>query len=519
MLPGHNHGISRAEDIAISTGPVQRLRRLRQMGLAYCAYPLAEHTRFSHSLGTVYWALKMLRGLQFSKRQLAIDNQRVLSDIGRVLGSTLSLELLIRLYALTYDVALLPLGHTLRIQIEQLHNKQTFQEAFGLALRWIHADARSAQLDCARVSPAEWQVFERHLALVEAVAHAPRLLIGEALNAESLAECHFTKDELHHLLPVVTFVYDLTHGVYAADLIDLCGRDLPAIGGHWSLPESLFDAGAAIVAAAHTPAFPTDKASVCESIFRYGIDCRDNGSPGLSALYHLAAVHRARLEVVQAGVYASRKCVADAMLEKAMRKLEATDPTAIDQLGSLSDLLKMGDDEFLARLQSLLQPSRGRELMIDLQRGQLFEPALVVDALTAPEELLQLAKLANTPAQRTILEAELARAGGVPEDSIIVTILPEDMQGKVPTTLVAVGSHGWQPIDRLARTSGLVPDLASLYDQYRDLRRFLLLLHPRALHKSAFLSAYCLECAQRASETGLSDEPFRKKRELEAPRF
>ncbi|MDP9110908.1 MAG: HD domain-containing protein, partial [Candidatus Eremiobacteraeota bacterium] len=32
---------------------LQRLRRLRQLGLAYFAFPSAEHSRFSHALGAL----------------------------------------------------------------------------------------------------------------------------------------------------------------------------------------------------------------------------------------------------------------------------------------------------------------------------------------------------------------------------------------------------------------------------------------------------------------------------------
>ena len=36
----------------LDTSEVQRLRWIRQTGLAYLAYPGAEHSRFSHALGT-----------------------------------------------------------------------------------------------------------------------------------------------------------------------------------------------------------------------------------------------------------------------------------------------------------------------------------------------------------------------------------------------------------------------------------------------------------------------------------
>lgn len=42
-----------AEALLLDTPVLQRLRRLRQLGLAYLAFPSAEHSRFSHALGAL----------------------------------------------------------------------------------------------------------------------------------------------------------------------------------------------------------------------------------------------------------------------------------------------------------------------------------------------------------------------------------------------------------------------------------------------------------------------------------
>ena len=45
----------------LETQEVQRLRRIRQMGLASLAYPGADHTRFSHAIGAAHVMTRLLR--------------------------------------------------------------------------------------------------------------------------------------------------------------------------------------------------------------------------------------------------------------------------------------------------------------------------------------------------------------------------------------------------------------------------------------------------------------------------
>ena len=44
----------------VGSAEVQRLRRIRQLGLAHLAYPGADHSRYSHSLGVMQTARRML---------------------------------------------------------------------------------------------------------------------------------------------------------------------------------------------------------------------------------------------------------------------------------------------------------------------------------------------------------------------------------------------------------------------------------------------------------------------------
>ncbi len=71
----------------IDTPEFQRLRRIRQLGLAYFAYQAAEHSRFTHSLGAFYLASRILAKLRRTytvepEAQVAVRIAALLHDIG-----------------------------------------------------------------------------------------------------------------------------------------------------------------------------------------------------------------------------------------------------------------------------------------------------------------------------------------------------------------------------------------------------------------------------------------------------
>lgn len=71
----------------IDTPEFQRLRRIRQLGLAYFAYQAAEHSRFTHSLGAFHLAGRILAKLRRGYKvdddaQLAVRVAALLHDIG-----------------------------------------------------------------------------------------------------------------------------------------------------------------------------------------------------------------------------------------------------------------------------------------------------------------------------------------------------------------------------------------------------------------------------------------------------
>lgn len=71
----------------VDTPEFQRLRRIRQLGLAYFAYQSAEHSRFTHSLGAFHLATRMIAKLRLSYKipdeaQTAVRIAALIHDIG-----------------------------------------------------------------------------------------------------------------------------------------------------------------------------------------------------------------------------------------------------------------------------------------------------------------------------------------------------------------------------------------------------------------------------------------------------
>ena len=71
----------------VDTPEFQRLRRIRQLGLAYFAYQAAEHSRFTHSLGAFHLAARMVAKLRLTydipdEVQTAVRVSALLHDIG-----------------------------------------------------------------------------------------------------------------------------------------------------------------------------------------------------------------------------------------------------------------------------------------------------------------------------------------------------------------------------------------------------------------------------------------------------
>jgi HD superfamily phosphohydrolase len=232
------------EQAFIDPAPVQRLRRVRQLGNSHLVYPGATHTRFSHSLG----ALKVVQDLLD-----AVVNQRdSLHRVDDLLGQwkqryddeqfdrkVAEAIVLGRLGALLHDLGHVPFGHSIEddLNVLQPHDenearfegmwKQISEQLIPLARRHLDNDLEPEHADIAIAS------LEGALRPDARLYQQLRpLIISKDAHAKHVRE---TDGALEY-----PFVEDLVGDTICADLLDYFLRDhlntgLPASLGRRSL--------------------------------------------------------------------------------------------------------------------------------------------------------------------------------------------------------------------------------------------------------------------------------------------
>ena len=104
-----------AGEVALLSSPVvQRLRRLRQLGLAYLAFPSAEHSRFSHALGALAIGTRAFDALRVHSPE-AFASERDFRDKRTLLRASL----------LLHDLGHGPFSHACEAVLGVRHEERT----------------------------------------------------------------------------------------------------------------------------------------------------------------------------------------------------------------------------------------------------------------------------------------------------------------------------------------------------------------------------------------------------------
>lgn len=186
--------ITETEKDIIDTPIFQRLRRLKQLGPTDLVYPGAKHTRFEHSIGTLFMAQQIIDSVN-KNWHLGLSKAPIpLEDI-----------FITRIVALIHDLANLPYGHT----IEDEGN------LFGKNKQWLDPDRKEEHLN--KVSPVV-KTNLSNLSIPSDKIEGILKDIEDILIAEEKGE-----EEIHNLKH--PYIADIVGNTICADLLDYLKRD------------------------------------------------------------------------------------------------------------------------------------------------------------------------------------------------------------------------------------------------------------------------------------------------------
>ncbi len=113
---------------ALATPQLQRLRRVRQLGLAHLVFPAAEHSRFAHAIGSAHVASRFARALRHASRDLLAPGLQVDESVACDLA----------LAGLCHDLGHGPLSHAWDRYVMVEPNLEEWKRALELPPRpWL----------------------------------------------------------------------------------------------------------------------------------------------------------------------------------------------------------------------------------------------------------------------------------------------------------------------------------------------------------------------------------------------
>jgi HD superfamily phosphohydrolase len=505
VFPGQDFHLNHAETHVLRTTPVQRMGRLRQVGLGFIAWPTAEHTRLAHCIGTAYWAEQLLSGLGLQtnsgpgpKTSASMARMRQMEAL---LGPRLSLKLLIRLYAIVHDMCLLPLCHTLRFELGYFREPREIAKRLVFCIDRVRAELREAPFvtENSRIEPDEIRhTLLHHLDLLECVLNADTVdapgdwIAPSSIRADLMAS-------IHHIAP---FVDDLVAGTYSADILDYAQRDTLGIGMPFMPDRRLIDWGEVFASREPGDAAATSRDDRAEAVYRFGLSAATDGVQVLTSLISLI---RIRYEITERVLYHPQKCAADALLDRALRTIDAVNASVSQASGpfAIAGLLRLGDDEFVKVVENeeRLALGNGRNstsAIDDLLARRLPLEVIRLDRRTGTGGLERHAAEFIKPAVRGRIERAICQdVEELSEHDIVFAPRPRHMQIKHADMLVEWEPGLPQSLKDIASTRNIAREVLELDNRYTELWSVSVYLR---VHK-----AHLFDAARSAAQRVLSD--------------
>lgn len=285
--------VNQLEAALLDTAPLQRLRRVRQLGTSHLVYPGATQSRFSHVLGTLRTAQDLLdavvaglSGPRPANSSLLVEWQGQGASLGAQGVAAASVfdqklaeaTVLARLGGLLHDLCHVPFGHTIEDDLGVLKAHDANAERFDRLWNELPPDLRNELGD-------------------ELTTELRALILSKEEEDKEVPE----KDRFISKYPFVT---DIVGNTICADLIDYIQRDHHSTG----LPLALGNR--------FTNDFYVTSANEVHWPARMVVRVSRNGHIRRDAITELVKYLRYRYELSERVLYHHAKVAADAMIGK-----------------------------------------------------------------------------------------------------------------------------------------------------------------------------------------------------------
>jgi HD superfamily phosphohydrolase len=433
----------------IDTPQIQRMRGIRQLGLAHLLYPSANHTRFEHSLGVAHMADQIMNAVAKSKNGDSLQPEE---------------RRFTRALAIVHDVGHVPFGHTLEDERPVFPVEQHHDDDARLDILLRNTELGSALQN-----------------LGDDIGRSD--IVGDIIRIMKLT--HAEKDGANGTQAREVMFADIVGNTICADLLDYLIRDTYFTGLQHRYDRRLLSA------------FKIQN----DQIY---LDLDDGGMLHHSVFSEVMGLLRLRYTLGERVYYHPIKNVASAMVSKAV-ELAGLSHRAVVGLRDDDFLYVLEHAHEYKSLEGepIENPVRVAEIARMLRWRRFYIPAYVIrgdDAAFYAEQLVSEYHEAKGVEKRKTAEQELAAAIGVDPSQIII-FCPDNKMSAKPA-LVRVRWPMNPNIERLQElcdkrrgTDCQVAndEIGQLRTKHAALWRMTVFLHPEASEKKGALQAACAE--------------------------
>jgi len=490
--------ITQFETEIIDDEVFQRLRYIKQLGPAYLVYPSAHHTRFEHSIGTLFVAQKIIDSVQRNYTNRKIILGPVLDILEKKNLYPFGLDnrdiVLTRTVALLHDVAHIPYGHTLEKEGNLFQTQWADKRRTDYIFEKCGLREKIVSYLSGMINEEEAKNF------VEELKKILQALEGVNPKTGRLIEGENPEDEAIGNLPR-PYIGDIVGNTICADLIDYVVRDSYFTGLKLSSETRILETFSIIGSS-------REKARLTLLLVRKGRLRHDYLSEAIQFLrerYHLAEkvyYHRVKsaLSVMVIGtVYA---------YFEAMKK-------RVKEQELMEQLMQMGDESLIYKLaqdaeQRLKSPDQldqytvqnlyiVQKLAREFKSRHLYKPVYMVLARkdgrdkVVLDDLIKYTKPDKRYEFERYLEDLLSVApGSVPPGSILMYVTKKDL-GKAANVRCLWVDGEIKTLEQIGSEKELIrQELENLRNKYLELWRIYVLTDKKMPEKyREYIAAFC----------------------------